>query len=110
MYRLVLRGSQLFAACDDGLRVIDVSDPVHPVELTYLKTPSFATSLLLHEDQIHVGDLSGVMTTVSASDPYDRISEIKIADRVLDLAMLDEGIAVAAGGNGLRIVTDLGEE
>jgi hypothetical protein len=103
VYHLVLRGSQLFAACDDGLRVIDVSDPAHPVELTYLKTPSFATYLLLHEDQIHVGDLSGVMTTVSASDPYDRISEIKIADRVLDLAMLDESIAAAAGVNGLRM-------
>ena len=110
VYRLALRGSQLFAACDDGLRVIDMSDPAHPVGLTYLKTPSFATSLLLDEDQVHVGDLSGVMTTVSASHPYDRISEIKIADRVLGLAMLDEGIAVAAGRDGLRIVTDLRKE
>ena len=109
-YRLVLRGSHLFAACDDGLRVVDLSDPADPTIVAYTKTPSFATSLLLDEDRVYVGDLSGAITAIGASDPFDRITEVHASDRVLGMAMVRDGIAVAAGWQGIRILSDVVEQ
>ncbi len=103
-YRLLLRDSRLYVACDDGLRVIDVSDPERPAEVAHVKTPSFATALALDGDRVYVGDLSGVLTVTSTSEPMERIHEVKIADQILGLALVDTGIAAAVGEQGVRVV------
>lgn len=106
VYRLALQGHRLFAACDDGLRVFDVADPAHPTETSYIKTPSFATALALDGDRVYLGDLSGVVTIVEIANPTQRIAEVKVADRILSLAVLENGLAVASGRQGIRIISD----
>lgn len=100
-YRLAKRGAQLFAACDDGLRVFDVSDPAQPVETAYMKTPSFATAVVVDSETAYVGDLSGVVTVISAGE---NVTEIKVADQIVDLALFSGDLAVAAGRQGVRLI------
>lgn len=110
VYRLILRGSRLFAACDDGLRVIDVTDSARPVERAHVKTPSFATALVLDGDRAYVGDLSGILTVVDIAADARRIGEVEVAERILGLAVTDEGVVVATGEQGLRIIADISIE
>ena len=105
VYRLARSGDRLFAACDDGLRVLDVSGS-SPEEVAFVRTPSYATSLLIDGDTVYVGDLSGRVLAVDVSGEDAQVTGTwHVADRVYALTRAEEGIAVAAGGQGLRIVS-----
>ena len=105
VYRLARSGGRLFAACDDGLRVIDVSGS-SPEEVAFVRTPSYATSLLMDGDTVYVGDLSGRVLAVNISGEEVQVTGTwRVADRVYALARAEEGIAVAAGTQALRIVS-----
>lgn len=104
VFRLTLRGDRLFAACDDGIRAIDVSDPANLSQIGHVKTPSFATSMAWNGDRMYVGDLSGMITVVETDEPVRRIAEGKVAERILGLTVVRNGIAVASGREGVRVV------
>ena len=104
VYRLVRLGGRLFAACDDGLRVFDVSDAFAIGQIAHVETSSFAMALLLDGETVYAGDLSGWLTAMHASDAQP-IGSWRVADRIYALARVEEGIAVAAGSQGLRVVS-----
>ena len=116
VYRLAQTDSLLFAAGDDGVRLYRKGTWS---ELAYVKTPSFATALVVQDGLAYVGDLSGMVTVVdvakmlahSEASPSghsdaaaNRIGIYKVADRVHGLDVSGDELAVAAGREGVRVV------
>ena len=57
------------AAQYEGLCVLDVSDPAHPVPVGQVETPGDATDIAVRGDYAYIADFQGGVQVVSVSDP-----------------------------------------
>jgi hypothetical protein len=103
----VVGGYAYIADYDDGLRVIDVSDPAHPAEVGHYDTPGHAYDVVVVGDYAYVADGGAGLRVVSVVTPT---SPTEVGYH--DTASVARGVAVVGGyayiadyNDGLRVVS-----
>lgn len=94
------------ATGDDGLWVMDVSDPTEPQELTFCDSPGFAYDIAIEGDYAYLPDGREGLWMVDISDPTDPqdINHCNTPGAAVDLAIIGNYVYVAGGLEGLRVV------
>jgi hypothetical protein len=98
-----VNGDEAFvAAGDGGLRIVDVSQPANPVEVTFYETSGYASDVLVVDDIVYVADgVAGLLILRYRST-------FSISGRVVDSSGNPiEGVEVAAGAT-YSATTDTG--
>ena len=90
---------------DDGLRVISVSDPAHPVEVGYYGTPGWALGVAVAGNYAYVADENSGLRVVSVSDPAypSEVGYCIAPDVASGVAVVGNYAYVADGHAGLQI-------
>jgi hypothetical protein len=101
-------GSYAYVAAgkDGGLRVVDISDPLSPVEIGFYDTPDFANGVVATADYVYVADGYSGLRVVDVSTPSEPI-EVGFFDTpgvALRVAVTKEYAYVADSTAGLRVI------
>jgi hypothetical protein len=98
----------LYIADGYGMLIVNVTNPVDPVEVGFHHTSGFALKIYLQGEFAYVADREGGLLIVNVSDPWNpwRVSRYFDAGsvHVLDVVVSGDYAYVAMGGLGLRIV------
>lgn len=65
----VSNGYAYLPTLEDGLQIINVLDPVHPVKVSQFDTPGVARGIFVLDSIAYVGDFDGGLRIVNVSDP-----------------------------------------
>ncbi|MEE9553516.1 MAG: hypothetical protein V3W18_04390 [candidate division Zixibacteria bacterium] len=68
---LLLRDDMIFIAHNDGLMIVDITDPLSPDIISDLPTDDFSLGLFLEGDLAFVANRFSGMSIVDISDPYN---------------------------------------
>ncbi len=99
-----LAGTYAFVACEDHLRILDVSDPALPVEVGLFPAPRVRDVEVIG-DHAYVLSLKTNFTVVDISDPRaPSFAGFLMLSDVRDVAVANGFAYVADGVSGLRIV------
>jgi hypothetical protein len=92
------------ADSSDGLRIVDISSPSHPMEVGFLESDRFAEDVAVSGSYVYVAGDSG-MLIIDVSTPSDPIEVgfIKTGDKARDVAVNDSCVFVV-GNTGLHII------
>lgn len=102
----VHHGIAYLANRTDGLAIVDVSDPAHPVLLSTVQSFDFALDVTVHEGLAFVGTLGEGMFIVDVSDPNAPIV-VGHYDEPFDVyaTVLQGGVAyLACHDKGIRVL------
>jgi hypothetical protein len=93
-------------AGDDGLLVIDASEPLTPTLVDTLDTPGSAMEVVLAGNQAYVADGTGGLRVIDIADPGNLAEDgsLPTPDSAMDVALLGEQALVACGERGLRVI------
>ncbi len=86
--QVTVSGNHAYVSCahgheldENGLRVIDISDPANPVEKSYFSTPNEAYSVVVHENDAYLGtEASLLILDVSNETAPQQIGSFKLTD------------------------------
>ena len=93
-------GNYAYVAIEsEGIRILDISNPVNPVEIGSCSTPGTAFSIAHSGDHLYVADGYSGLRIINVSDPYNPFEEgcFTVATQVVgiiasaDLVYLSEG-------------------
>ncbi len=90
----------------DGLRIVDVADPMHPVEVGFHDTPGWALGVTVAGDYAYIADGDSGLRIVNIVDPAHPV-EVGFYDTPgwsLGVTVAGDYVYVADGDAGLRIV------
>jgi photosystem II stability/assembly factor-like uncharacterized protein len=95
---------------DGSLRVVDISDPEHPIEAGSFMLPRFASAVVASESYAFVGDVEGWVTMIDVTDP--RMPHQLAAFQtpvfgISDLNLIDSSLIVS--GFGGAVILHVGE-
>jgi tetratricopeptide (TPR) repeat protein len=95
------------AAGDQGLRVVDVSDPTALVEVGFCDTPGLASGLDLAMGHAFIADGSAGLRVVNVKDPARpaEVSFFPTPGMAFDVAVARHHAYVADGSAGLRVIS-----
>jgi len=91
---------------EDGLRVIDISDPENPVEIGAFDTQGASHYVAVNGDHAYVADARGGLRIINVSNPEnpDEVSSIETQGVTRRVTIYGELAYIADGGGGLRII------
>ena len=91
---------------EEGLRVIDVSDPENPDEIGFYDTPGFAYGVFAAGDMAYVADNVAGLRVIDVSDPEnpDEVGFYDTPGVAWGVFVAGNLAYVADGGSGLRIL------
>ncbi|MBN1888095.1 MAG: carboxypeptidase regulatory-like domain-containing protein [Thermoflexales bacterium] len=99
------------AAGDAGLRVLDVSDPINPIEVGYYDTPGSARGVALAGDYAYVAAGEDGLRVIDVSNPISptELGSCDTPGSARGVALAGNYAYIADGDSGLRIldVSDL---
>ena len=90
-----------------GLHVISIADPTHPVEVGYCYTPEQPYRVTAAGDYAYVADATAGLRVISVSDPAHPV-EVGYYDtpgRTFDATVSGDYAYVADGDSGLRVIS-----
>ncbi len=89
-----------------GLWVIDISDPTHPNDVGFLRTPGYAEGVDVAGNYAYVAAGGAGLRVVDVSDPSHpkQISFVYTLGYALDVKVVGNIVYVAGAGAGLRVV------
>jgi parallel beta-helix repeat protein len=91
---------------DNGLWIIDISDPTDPEKLGFVRIPGYVESVDIAGDYAYVAAGGAGLRIVDISDPFnpDEISYIYNVGYAFDVEIVNNAAYVAGGGSGLILV------
>ncbi|MCB9850170.1 MAG: PKD domain-containing protein [Phycisphaerales bacterium] len=111
-YQVAIQGDYVFAACDDAMKVIDISDPAHPVQVGAWESDGVIGQVDLIGDRAYVYDaiLGGyhILDVSSPTSPVE-VASFATRDTPTDTAVEGNLLAVAVGREGVQFfdITDI---
>lgn len=89
-----------------GLRIIDVSDPSHLVEVGFVDTPGQSRRVAVAADLAFVADGDAGLRIIDISTPSnpEEVGFLDTTGQAVDVAVSGEWVYVADGPGGLRVV------
>lgn len=106
-YHVAVSGNYAYlAAIEDGLAVLDVSDPAHPNEVGICDTPGSARWVDLALPYAYIADMDGGLRILDVSSPSSpvEVGQLATPEAALGIKVLGGRAYVGASGSGLRIV------
>ena len=106
-YRVYVSGSYAYVAdCFDGLRIIDVSDPVHPSEVGFYDTGNMANGVFVSGSYAYVANGYGGLHIIDVFDPAHplKVGSFNTGGEAYGVFVSGSYAYVADYGDGLRII------
>ncbi|NOX36849.1 MAG: T9SS type A sorting domain-containing protein [Calditrichaeota bacterium] len=90
----------------NGLRIIDVSDPVRPQEVGFFDTGGYAVGIYVNDSYVYVADGGNGLRIIDVSDPVrpQDVGYFSTSDQVFDVHVNGDYAFVANRLNGLRVI------
>ncbi len=107
VYGLAEQGNRVYAAVAElGLRIIDVSDPLVPVEIGAFDTPGSAREVWVENGLAYVADADSGLRIIDVSDPTAPVEVGALVGgwKALDVAVMGGHAYVAADLSGMRAI------
>lgn len=104
---IAVKGTLAYVAAGGaGLRVIDISDPVHPTELGAWDSPGYAEGVTVAGSIVYLADGPYGLRILDVSNPANPIpiSDAYPTDYVFEVTVAGKVAYVAGGGAGLLLV------
>ncbi|MFC1975808.1 LVIVD repeat-containing protein [Chloroflexota bacterium] len=102
-----LAGDYIYMASGkNGLRVIDISDPVVPLDVGFFHTPDAVSDVAVSGNYIFVSVVDQTLRVLDNSNPTEllEIGRYHAPDEILDVKVSDNHVYLATGDSGLRVV------
>jgi len=95
-----VRGNYAYLAMNNGLRIVDVSDPALPTLINSYITDS-VRSLEIKDSQVYLGTYSGKMQILDITDPLNLVyqGEYVLPYQLLDMALVSHYAYIAVNHN-----------
>ncbi len=107
LYEITHSGNYVYAvAREEGLHIIDVSDPQNPTEMGCFNTPGSAEEIVLSGNIAYIADNEGGLRLVDITDPTDptEIGFYNTPGSTYGLEVRDTLAYLADGSGGFRII------
>ena len=104
---IIAKGQTVFVAdWQDGLRIIDVSDPAHPVETGFLDTKGHAIGVTVSGKYAYVADDNNGLRIIDVSDPAHPVETgfLDTKGYAIGVTVSGKYAYVADDNDGLRII------
>jgi hypothetical protein len=90
---------------DSGLRIINVSDPVHPIETGFLQASGFAWRVLVEGNFAYLAssDSLRVVNITNPANPFE-VSSYGISHDVRDVVIVGNYLYMTVGQEGMKII------
>lgn len=104
-WKAVVSGSTAYVLCDDGIRAVDISNPVSPKEVGFFETSERAVEAVIVEDRAFVAFDDG-FRMVDISDPANmrQIRFFGAPSFVTDLAVSESRVYILDLRDGLGMI------
>jgi len=102
-----VQGNYAYCACDrDGLIILDISDPSHPIEVSRLDTPGFAEAVWVRDTLAFIADWNGGLRIIDVSNPVApaEIGTTYVGEMAVDVAVRGEYAYVGTRGSGMKVI------
>ena len=106
-YGVAVVGEYAYVAdWDNGLRVIDVSDPSHPAEIGFYDTPGYANDVFISNGYAYVADGPSGLRVIDITDPTNptEIGFNETPDHAYSVVVSGDYAYMVIGSSGLRIL------
>ena len=99
---IAVAGNYAYLATADGLQLLDVSDPIHPIVVNLLTEPRWVQAVTVASDYAYVTASNGELTIIDITQPAHptRIGSIALPGYLGDVRVAGNTAYVATGRVG----------
>lgn len=101
---LAVNGAFAYCGADDGLKIVDISNPYNPVYVAQCSLSNYCYPVCVSGDYAYLGDHSnGALWIIKVADPYNPYVVSQCPGNVSDMSIFGNYVYLA-DGQGLKIL------